>query len=107
MVKTEKNREEITKSISYILQFIDSARFMATSLSNLANNLPEGIHKFKCKYKHINKNVKLGIKCECGIKCKYCDYFFEYINFQDDLIDYKCLYCNKNYQPKFDEKLKK
>ena len=107
MVKTEKNREEITKSISYILQFIDSARFMATSLSNLVNNLPEGIHKFKCKYKHINKNVKLGIKCECGIKCKYCDYFFEYINFQDDLIDYKCLYCNKNYQPKFDEKLKK
>ena len=36
--------EEITKNISYILQFIDSARFMTSSLSNLANNLSERIH---------------------------------------------------------------
>ena len=28
------------------------------------------------------------------------------MNFKDDLIQYKCLYCNKNYQHKFDEKLK-
>ena len=27
-------------------------------------------------------------------------------NFKDDLIQYKCLCCNKNYQHKFDEKLK-
>ena len=27
-------------------------------------------------------------------------------NFKDDLIEYKCLHCNKNYQHKFDEKLK-
>ena len=27
----DKNGEEITKNISYILQFIDSARFMASS----------------------------------------------------------------------------
>ena len=33
------------KKISYILQFIDSTRFMASSLLNLANNLSEGIHK--------------------------------------------------------------
>ena len=32
-----KNREEITKAISYRLQFIDSARFMASSLSNLVD----------------------------------------------------------------------
>ena len=25
---------------------------------------------------------------------------------KDDLIEYKCLYCNKDYQQKFDEKLK-
>ena len=31
------------------MKFIDSARFMATSLSNLVDNLTEGIHKIKCK----------------------------------------------------------
>ena len=32
------------KNTSYILQFIDNARFMASSLSNLVNNFSEGIH---------------------------------------------------------------
>ena len=32
---------------------------MASSLSNLANNLSEGIHKIKCKYGQAGKNVKL------------------------------------------------
>ena len=42
-------------------------------------------------------------KCEtCEIKYKYCDYFLEYKNFKDDLIEYKDLCCNKNYQKKFD-----
>ena len=31
--------EEINENISYVLQFIDSARFMASSLSNLVNDL--------------------------------------------------------------------
>ena len=31
------------------MKFIDSLRFMATSLSNLVHNLTEGIHKMKCK----------------------------------------------------------
>ena len=43
---------------SYILQFIDSARFMASSLSSLVNNLSEGIHEIKCKFGHNDK------KCE-------------------------------------------
>ena len=29
--RTDKNEEEITKSISYMIQFIDSARCMASS----------------------------------------------------------------------------
>ena len=66
---------------------------MASSLSNLVNNLAEGIHKTKCKYRHDNK------KCEsCGIKYKDCDCFLEYINPKDDLIEYKCLCCNRNYK---------
>ena len=50
-------------------------RFMARSLSNLVNNLSEGTHRVKFKYKHDDK------KCEtCGIKYKYCDRFLEYTN---------------------------
>ena len=98
--RIDKNGEEITNNISYILQFIDGAIFMPTSLSNLANNLSEGIHKFKCKYGHDDK------KCEtCRNKYKYCNCFLEYPNFKDYLIEYKGLCCNKNYQHKFDEKL--
>ena len=89
------------KNISYVLQFIASTRFMASSLSSLSNNLSKGIHGFKCNFGHNDK------KCEtCGIKYKYCNCFLEYANFTDDLIEYKCLCCNKNYQKKFDKKLK-
>ena len=49
------NGEEITKNISGILQFIDSARFIAISLSNIVNNLSEGPRRIKCK---TEKNVK-------------------------------------------------
>ena len=102
VTRIDKNEEEITKNISYILQFIDSARFMASSLSNLVNNLSEEIHKVKCKFGHDHKN------CEtCGIKYKYFDCFLEYTNFKDYLIEYKCLCCSKSYRRKFDEKLKK
>ena len=89
------------KNIFYILQFIDSTRFMASSLSNLANNLFERIRRSKCKFGHDNK------KCEtCGIKYKHCDCFLEYKNFKDNLIEHKCLSCNKSYQGKSDEMLK-
>ena len=57
----DKNGEEITKHVSYILQFIDSARFMASSLSNLVNNLSEGIYRTET----------------CEIKYKYCDCFIK------------------------------
>ena len=33
-----KNLDRITKNISYTLQFIDSPKFMASFLSNLADN---------------------------------------------------------------------
>ena len=38
----------------YRLQFIERARFMAGSLSNLVNNLAERIHKIKWKCGHNN-----------------------------------------------------
>ena len=65
---------------------MDNARFMAPSLSNLVDNLTEGIHK---------------------IKCKDCDCFLEYESVKDNLIKYKCLSCNKDYSNKIDEEIKK
>ena len=59
---------------------------MASSLSNLVDNLTEIIHE---------------------IKCKDCDCFLEYESVKDNLIKYRCLSCNKDYWNKFDEELKK
>ena len=38
VTRIDKDGEEITKTISHILQFIDIARFTTSSLSNLVNN---------------------------------------------------------------------
>ena len=63
VTRTDKNGEEITEKISYILQFFDSARFMESSLSNLVNDLFEEICRIKSKFRGDGK------KCEiCGIK---------------------------------------
>ena len=59
---------------------------LSQPLSNLVDNLTEGIHK---------------------IKCKDCDCFLEYESVKDNLIKYKCLACNKDYSNKIDEELKK
>ena len=64
-MRVDKNGEK-NKNKSYTLQFIDSTRSMASSLSNLVNNFSEGIHRIKCKFGHDDKKCKT-----CGIKCKY------------------------------------
>ena len=45
------------KTISYKLKSIDSTRFIASALSNLVDNLVEGIHKIKSKYRHDSKKM--------------------------------------------------
>ena len=60
--------------MSYKIKFIDTARFMAISLSNLVDNLTEGIHK---------------------IKYKDCDCFLEYESLKNNLLKCECLFCNK------------
>ena len=101
VTRIDKNGDEIAKNICYILQFIDSARFMVNSLSSFVNNLSEEIRRINCKFGHDDK------KCETWrIKYKYCDCFLEYTDFKDNLIELKCFCCNKNYPHEFDEKLK-
>ena len=81
MIKLEK---KLQKHI-HILQFIDSARCMVSSLSNLVNNLSERLHRIKCKSQH-DKNLKY---VELNISIGHV--FFEYANFKDDLINCNCL----------------
>ena len=45
LIKTEKKLQKLYLTDNNI----DSARFMASSLSDLFNNLGEGIDKIKCK----------------------------------------------------------
>ena len=79
----DKNREIVTKTISYRLQFIDSARLWQAHYQILLVILLKEF-KIKCKYEQDDK------KCEtCGIKYKDWACFLEYINFKDDLIEYK------------------
>ena len=59
---------------------------MASSVSNLVDNLAEGVHK---------------------IKFKDCDCFLQYESVKGNLIIYKCSSCNKDYSNKLDEKFKK
>ena len=77
-----RNGECITNAISYRLQFIDSARFMTSSLSNFINNLGEGNHRIKFKYGHYND------KCET-FEMKYNDFecYLEIPSFKNDLIE--------------------
>ena len=39
----------------------------------------------------------------CGINYEDCKCLLEYIHIKDDLIEYKCLCCSKNYQKMFNE----
>ena len=63
VIKIYEDGNESVITVSYKIKFTDSARFMASSLSNLVDNLAEGIPEIKCKgcncflqYKSVKKN---------------------------------------------------
>ena len=56
--RLNKIGEKLAKNIAYILQFTDSARFMASSLSNLLNNFSQRTDRIKCNFGHDNKKYE-------------------------------------------------
>ena len=77
-VPLKKKIENKDIEINYKIKFIDSCRFMSSSLSKLVDNLSERIHNNKCfdcksnlDYVRITKNKKLLLKCfNCNIYYK-------------------------------------
>ena len=78
-VPIKKKIDNKDLEITYKIKFIDSYRFMSSSLSKLVDNLSEGIHNNKCSGCESNldyikikkKNGKLILKCfNCNIYYK-------------------------------------
>ena len=72
------------KSITYKMNFIDSFRFMSNSLSNLVDDLSEGLH------------------CD---KCIDCKSFLDYMPVKDDQLIFKCFECKMYYKKDFNKEL--
>ena len=80
----------------------NSAQLSSTSpLSNFVNNLLKEFIKLNGNTDRMIKNIK-----HAELDTEIVTFFLEYINFKDDLIEYKCLCCYKNYQQNFDEKFR-
>ena len=70
--------------ITYKIKFIDSFRFMATSLSKLVDNLTEDIQ---------------------GDKCVDCKSDRSYMKVIDGALIFRCFNCKKNYEKEIDKEL--
>ena len=73
--KEIKNKDKIIE-ITYKIKFIDSYRFMSTSLSKIVDNLSEGLHNNRC------------------VDCKSC---LDYMKTKHEKPIFRSFNCKKNY----------
>ena len=57
--KADKDGNKDIKTVFYKVKFLDSARFMGSSLSYPVDSLAEGIYKIKCKDCNWFQNMKM------------------------------------------------
>ena len=80
----KKIENKASIEINYKIKFIDSCRFMSSSLSKLVDHLSEGIHNNKCS------------DCESNL---------DFIKMKNEKLLLKCFNCNSYYKKKFNKDL--
>lgn len=79
-----KKENENGKTIIYKIKLIVCIQFMSSSLSTLADNHAEGLHKDK--YKDYKSDL-------------------EYMTAKENTVTFKCVECKKIYEKEFDKDL--
>ena len=80
----KKKIENKNIEITYKIKFIDSYKFMSSSLSKLVNNLSEELHNNKC------------------LNCESC---LDYIKTENEKLLLKCFNCKQYYEKDFNKEL--
>ena len=73
----------MVKKIAYKLRFVDSFRFMSTSLSKLFDNMPWTFNNIECK--SCLENIKIDSECYL-------------VGLKNDRLIYKCKECKKRME---------
>ena len=86
LVPIKKEMKKIYKiiKISCKIKFIDSFRFMSTTLSKLVDNFSEVLY---------------------SDKCTDCKLHFDYMSIKDNQLIFMCFGCKNNYEKKFNKEL--
>ena len=84
ITKIDKDGNDKTTKISYKIKFTDSFTFISSSLSNLVDNLSEGL---------------LSDKCTDSKSC------LDYMITTNEQLIFRCFECKKNYEKDFNKEL--